>query len=77
MRCQKGLGADAVLREIEKALVQKQMRPLCRAVLQNLLQQRERNQPSGRVVGATEEYRLRFFSSKKDRNLLSRSKFCA
>ena len=61
MRCQKGLGADAVLREIEKALIQKQPRPLCRAVLQDLLQQRERDQPPGGVVGVTEEYHLRFF----------------
>ena len=61
VRCQKGLGADAVLREIEKALIQKQPRPLCRAVLQDLLQQRERDQPPGGVVGVAEEYHLRFF----------------
>ena len=51
VRCQKGPGADAVLREIEEALVQKQPRPLCRADLQDLFQQRQRQQPSGGVVG--------------------------
>ena len=61
VRCQKGPGADAVLREIEEALIQKHPRTPRRTDLQDLFQQRQRQQPSGGVVGGAEEYHLRFF----------------
>ena len=61
VRCQKRLGADAVLREIEEALIQKHPRTPRRTDLQDLLQQRQRQQPPSGVVGITEKYHLRFF----------------